>query len=569
MPSGDDDMDNKSSGYDDLDMDALELEGDLQDADLSYEADDAGLDDALDDTDYNDDDLADFDETPVRGRGGNRSRGAKGGRSPLMLGVAGIAILAAAGAFFVLGGGKNNAPAPQPQTSWNADQAQNNYDGPAQDITLMDGLPQPPGARNDADNYPDLSEPALTPLPGAQDMTAQADPLMMDGAAPTPDFPPPPALADDVPEAVDIGMNDISVPEVQANDTVPEIVAPVSEPEESVSLASDASDTLAPPVIDAPAPDMSALSRLENADMGADISSNATVSSVPMGVNSYDAPAPAPVTEGETFPATTTVSSSTPTPMPGDVAAQAPAAPVRAASESYYDSGMAPLPRRELAGAVGPRQVDPSVEPGQRYVIVDSVQVASDPEAKLEAASRALKLGRYDAALEMYDALYARNSRDVRILMGRAVAQQNTGRLESAIRSYEEVLDRDPKNTEAMINMLGLIRNQYPEVALRRMMDLTAEHPDNAGLAAQIGVIQGEMGNYRDAIRFLNRAAQLEPNNPQHWFNMAVIADREGGAREAVQYYEQALSVDSVHGAGRSLPRETIYKRLSALRARL
>lgn len=237
-------------------------------------------------------------------------------------------------------------------------------------------------------------------------------------------------------------------------------------------------------------------------------------------------------------------------------------------SGGFYEAAKVQVPTGP-AQAVGPRSVDPKVEPGSRYIVARRTAEKEDQESLLVAASRALHLGRYDSALEMYDRLYDRNKRDVRILMGRAIAQQNLGLTESAIRSYEMALEIDPRNASAMLNMLGLIRAQYPEVALRRLLDLHRDYPQHPGVAAQIGVTEADLGNTEESLRYLGMAAGLEPANPQHFYNMAVIADRVGNIRDAIRYYERALQVDTVHTQGRALPRETIHDRLSRLRRRL
>jgi tetratricopeptide (TPR) repeat protein len=117
--------------------------------------------------------------------------------------------------------------------------------------------------------------------------------------------------------------------------------------------------------------------------------------------------------------------------------------------------------------------------------------------------------------------------------------------------------------------MLGLIRKQYPEVALRRLMDLQDKYPSNPGIAAQIGVTEADLGHPEDALRYLGMASNLEPSNAQHMFNMAVIADRMGKTADAIKYYEQALRIDSVYGKGRTLPRDTVLDRLATLRSRM
>ncbi len=262
------------------------------------------------------------------------------------------------------------------------------------------------------------------------------------------------------------------------------------------------------------------------------------------------APAPAPALGGKE---SGTVASN-PAPMEGD-----------SGSDTYYDS-MSEVPTGEIAKAVGPREINPVLEPASKMIIVDKGAGPDSSEALLVAANRALKLKRYDSALEMFDQLYAKNKRDARIIMGRAIAQQNMGLTESAIQSYEEVLKLKPDNKEALVNMMGLIRAQYPEVALRRLLELYARNPNDAGIAAQIGITNADLGHYDDALRYLGIASTLDPTNAQHLFNMGIAADRSGKRADAIRLYERALETDVMYGASRSIPRESIYDRLSILR---
>lgn len=236
------------------------------------------------------------------------------------------------------------------------------------------------------------------------------------------------------------------------------------------------------------------------------------------------------------------------------------------ASDAYYDAS-AGVPSNKMAAAAGPRKVDPNIEPAQKFVVVSGVRKPTDSESVLISAGRALKLGRYDAALEMYNSLYAKNKRDSRILMGRAVAQQGLGQDDAAIETYQELLNIQPDATDALVNMLGLLKKKDPAIALQRMIDLSKKYPSNAGLSAQIGIAEGEAGNYGEAMRYLGTASVLDPANPLHPFNMAVLADRQGNVQDAIKFYEQALQVNALNSdSGQSIPKESIYDRLAVLR---
>ncbi|HRC26206.1 MAG TPA: tetratricopeptide repeat protein, partial [Alphaproteobacteria bacterium] len=231
----------------------------------------------------------------------------------------------------------------------------------------------------------------------------------------------------------------------------------------------------------------------------------------------------------------------------------------------YYDSLPLP-PTGTMAKSAGPRKVNPSLEPAQKFVIVKKTQDAGGLESLLVSANRALALGRYDAALDMFTRLYRKNPRDARILMGRAVSLQYAGRREAAIGAYDEILKLDPSSVEAKINRAGLVGVQYPAVALRDLLALRDQFPGHAGLAAQIGLMQAKLGNDTEAMQYLGAAASLEPRNASHIYNMAVIADRMDDRAKAISLYEQALQLDGGDTQGVRVNRDAIYARLSVLR---
>ena len=231
----------------------------------------------------------------------------------------------------------------------------------------------------------------------------------------------------------------------------------------------------------------------------------------------------------------------------------------------FYDAEEL-VPQGELAKKGGPRKVDPRVEPGSRLIVVRKNHSASSHKAGLIAAQRAIKLGRYGSALELYNDLYEKSKKDPAILMGRAVAYQHLGQNDMAVQAYEQLLEIRPKDVNARVNMLGIIGQRYPNVALRQLEELRAENRENVGVVAQLAVVHAAMENYKDAIRYLGVAASMEPHNASHIMNMAVIADRSGARKEAVKYYEQALEVDTLYGKGASIPRDTVFERLAQLR---
>jgi Flp pilus assembly protein TadD len=244
----------------------------------------------------------------------------------------------------------------------------------------------------------------------------------------------------------------------------------------------------------------------------------------------------------------------------------------------YFDS-----PNGQMLKDIPAPSMDPKKGGNQSVIIVNKKAKKTAPQpsrpadkvaiettsltAQIISANRAVKLGRYDAAKEMYDDLYKLNPRDGQILSGRALLLQKMGFADQAISAYEELLDIYPDNTDAIVNLAGLIRKQYPAVALNKLLDLHMKVPNNTAVTAQLGVAYADSGNYVDALRYLGDAASMDPKNALHFYNMAVISEKAGKTSQAVSYYEKALELDAIYGDGKNnIPREKIYDRLAQIR---
>lgn len=223
----------------------------------------------------------------------------------------------------------------------------------------------------------------------------------------------------------------------------------------------------------------------------------------------------------------------------------------------------------QLAEATRPRFTIPEDQIDRGLGVTVGGAVADDPEGMIAAANKALELGRNETALEMFEKMYRKNKRDERILMGRAVAFQKLGRRDDAIRAYDELLALNPNNADVATNMLGLVQQQNPSVALQRLLQLRARYPENATVVAQTGLANASVGNLEEGLRYLSIAASLEPGNSRHYFNMGIISEKMGKPDLAIAAYEKALTVDATSDDDKNrIDRDVVYDRLSVLRQR-
>lgn len=264
----------------------------------------------------------------------------------------------------------------------------------------------------------------------------------------------------------------------------------------------------------------------------------------------------------------------TPAPVLDDVAMEKeedmaplapPPVPTALESDEYADAGDGLDALNQQGETSGLKLSKQQKQSNLGVRMVDRVQ-SSNPQLRTEAAFRALDLERYEAASEMFASLAREYPRDERALMGYAVSLQKLGRDAESAQVYEQLLSINPDNVTAMTNYLGLVRKQNPAAAIRRLTDMMSKYPRNATLVAQTGLAYAGAGSYPESVRYLNYAVSLEPTNPGHYYNLAIVAERMNNTALAIQNYEKALQVDSEMGGGTVINRDRVYDRLSYLR---
>ena len=253
----------------------------------------------------------------------------------------------------------------------------------------------------------------------------------------------------------------------------------------------------------------------------------------------------------------------------------------KAGKIKYFDA-----PPGEILEDIAPPSIDVTRNPGESIIIVQkppgyddynvsgpdsSVRIERSAATETQAAAsvsadRALRLGRYDMALTFYNQILAQNPNDVSALLGRAIAYQKMGRNDAAAQGYRDVLRLDKSNVTAATNLAGLQSGRAPDAALKNLSKVYQDDPNNPAVKAQMGVSLASSGDIEAAYDAFLKSTQSDPKNPQHFFNLAVMAERLGKKSEAIGAYEKCLEVDAIYGTGRGINRDQIYDRLTALR---
>lgn len=117
-----------------------------------------------------------------------------------------------------------------------------------------------------------------------------------------------------------------------------------------------------------------------------------------------------------------------------------------------------------------------------------------------------------------------------------ALAWHQQGQLDQARAFYQKALERDPKHTDALVN-LGLIclqRGDYEHGIqwIQRSLKLNPRQPD---ALSNLGVAQAALKHYAEAVETFGRAIALNPKDP-------VLYNNRGGALKDMYLQQEAIA---------------------------
>jgi Flp pilus assembly protein TadD len=128
-----------------------------------------------------------------------------------------------------------------------------------------------------------------------------------------------------------------------------------------------------------------------------------------------------------------------------------------------------------------------------------------------------------------------------------ANAQDKLGLVDEAMKTYQEILDKNPGNMLAANNLVMIMLRGDPDSAqldeALRLVDgfATSENPI---ILDTLGWLHIKRGEDDDALTVLRKAARLSKGLPEIDYHLAVAYDAKGDRKAAISHLEKALSND-------------------------
>jgi len=222
----------------------------------------------------------------------------------------------------------------------------------------------------------------------------------------------------------------------------------------------------------------------------------------------------------------------------GDQAAEPAAAESLADHEDLIRlaavSSLQTLPPDRLRAKLAPMLEDPV-----RAVRAESARLLSRVASQLSTGQRAA----FDAALAEYFKGLDAVADQPPAHLNRGVVYQNLGELEKAKAAYEHALKMDEGFVPARIN-LAMLYDQMgdKQKAEQEFREVIRREPKLAEAQYSLGLLMAESKDrLPEALEFLTKAAELDPNNPRIHYNRGLALQTLGRADEAEESLKKAF----------------------------
>ena len=181
------------------------------------------------------------------------------------------------------------------------------------------------------------------------------------------------------------------------------------------------------------------------------------------------------------------------------------------------------------------------------------LEKATRLDPKLEGAhfqlGKALaQLGRGQEADAAFERSFALSP--TRGIMARAAEHHAAGRLEEAERLCRQVLQKDPRNVDAL-RMLGLIAAAAGDLdeAENLLRQALVGAPDHAAAMFELGRVLKELERPEEAIEIYQALIKLQPDNPRAHYRLAGVLAPAALTAQSAAAYRRCLELDPKHAA--------------------
>jgi tetratricopeptide (TPR) repeat protein len=180
------------------------------------------------------------------------------------------------------------------------------------------------------------------------------------------------------------------------------------------------------------------------------------------------------------------------------------------------------------------------------------------------AAYQAFQAGDDATAGQLYQQLSQSDPRNVDALLGLAAVAARQDHADEAVSDYQRVLELDPNNSVAQEGLIVMSGQTNPTESASKLKTMITQQPNSAHLYAALGGIYADQNQWPDAQQAYFQAFNLDTDNAEYAFNLAISLDHLKKPDIALNYYQQALALLDKQGG--SIDKKALQNRINELR---
>lgn len=192
------------------------------------------------------------------------------------------------------------------------------------------------------------------------------------------------------------------------------------------------------------------------------------------------------------------------------------------------------------------------------------VRTRPELDANLVSAHATLQRGEMEAARRDFEQVLQRDANNTDALLALAAIAQRQGRPADAEGLRQRAMIANPSDPATQAATLsGAAAEADPQTAESRLKTLLSTQPESAPLNFALGNLYSRQSRWTEAQQVYFNAVAADGDNPDYLFNLAVSLDHLRQPRLAVQHYRLALDAATKRPA--AFDRDKVQKRLGEL----
>jgi Flp pilus assembly protein TadD len=202
----------------------------------------------------------------------------------------------------------------------------------------------------------------------------------------------------------------------------------------------------------------------------------------------------------------------------------------------------------------------PMIEVASKAAKTSQGSVKNKPDMELNAAraeggaAAALARGEHQSALRSYQAVLNSDPDNKEALVGKAMALQQSGATAIALAQWRLLADKYPQDSTIVTSYAAALASVDAGAARGLLQKLLVEQPTFAPALSAVAALDAKAGDMAAAQTGQEQAWALEKENPAHRLNLAILADKRGDKAQALELYKQAQAAYANGGWKATLP---------------